>query len=273
MSISYRRVVGVLAVSLALSIFVSMHIASADTIIENGGTYIANQTVVNSKPNADSGNGGGQSLISDIVNALFSQFIALITTIVGIGVGAIVAWLRKHGIPVTTEQEKMFKDIMTKRIETLARNTWDSLRKDPTLVDKYWDELSAGHIPQKFQDDLRKEALGFALDLKKNREFQGFAKKITEKGMENLLKTIRTDLKTDYQIRMLDVLPKIASIAVESAFDENIKTPKEWVEESFAKMKPLLMSAGALDTETNLKILLMAEINKKIKEGWLRSSP
>lgn len=57
------------------------------------------------------------------------------------------------------------------------------------------------------------------MQLKDNREFNDFAKNITEDGMKRFLGDLRTDLKNDYQKRMLDVIPKLAAMAVDSAFD------------------------------------------------------
>jgi hypothetical protein len=208
----------------------------------------------------------------DILDKLVSELIGTFGAILAIGIGAIVAWLRKRGIPVTTEQEAMFKEIVTKRFEKLAKDSWTEMRAHPEKLDEYWKHLSKGKIPEEFTTRLRQEGMAFAVELKKNREFRDFAKNITETGMEKLLKDLRTQLKLEYQQKMIDVLPKIASIAVDSAFDPNVKDVGQWARKSLENMKPLLLSAEAIDTEQNLMIIIRSEINKRIQQGVFSSN-
>jgi hypothetical protein len=66
---------------------------------------------------------------------------------------------------------------------------------------------------------------------------------------------------------MIDVLPKLASAAVDSAFDPNVRDVETWGRKSLENLKPLLLSTEAIDTEENLMILLKSEINKRIQAG------
>jgi hypothetical protein len=203
---------------------------------------------------------------TEILNSLVSEFIAIVGSILALGVSALVAWLRNRGLPITSEQEMMFKDIVTKRFETLAKDSWATMREHPEKIDEYWKDLCKGKIPQEFQIKLKDEGKGFALELKKNREFRDFAKNLTDTAMNNLLKDLRARLKNDYQKQMIDVIPKLASIAVDSAFDPNVKDVETWGKKSLVNLKPLLLSTEAIDTEQNLMLIVKSEINKRIQQ-------
>lgn len=232
--------------------------SQSGTVIENVETYVENQNIetqnVGSKGNND---------IGDLV---FEEVIAIISSIIGVSMTALFAWLRKKGIPVTTEQEKAFKQIVTQRFEKLAKQSWSDIRANPDKFDEYWNNyLSKGKIPQEFVDRLKKEGKDFAVELKHNREFRDFAKNLTDTAMEKLLANLRNNLKANYQQRMIDVLPKLASIAVDAAFDKNVTDVDTWANKSLENLKPLLVSSEALDTVENLKIIVKSEINKRIQ--------
>ena len=152
----------------------------------------------------------------------------------------------------------------------LAKDSWNTMREDirknPNALNDYWAELKTGHIPKAFQDNLRKNGKEFAEKLRNDDQFKDFAGKITENAMNKLLKNVRTKLKTDYQKQMLDVLPKLASVAVDAAFDPKVKDSKTWAENALKDIKPLMFSAEAVDNEENIMIILRAEVNKRIQE-------
>lgn len=85
--------------------------------------------------------------------------------------------------------------------------------------------------------------------------------------MEKMLKDLRAQLKLGYQRKIIDVIPKIASTAVDSAFDPKVKDVDKWARKSLENMKPLLPSSEAIDTEQNLMIIIRSEINKRIQQG------
>jgi len=229
-------------------------------MIQNVETYVVNQTIMTQ-------NVGTPEKTPSIWDSLVGQGIAQVSGIIGIGVAALVAWLRKKGIPVTTEQERMFKEIVTKRFESLAKESWQTMRANPEKLNEYWEnDLSRGKIPQEFVDRLLTEGKSFAVELKQNREFRDFAKNLSDKAMDKLLRDLRSQLKASYQKRMIDVIPKLASVAVDAAFDENVKDLDTWGSASLEKLKSLLLSAEAIDTEENLHTIIKAEINKRIKK-------
>jgi hypothetical protein len=108
------------------------------------------------------------------------------------------------------------------------------------------------------------------MELKQNKEFRDFAKNITDTGMKKLLKDLRTNLKNGYQQQMLDVIPKIASVAVDSAFDPNVSDVEAWSKNALENLKPLLLSTEALDNENNLMIIIKAEINKRLQKRLVK---
>jgi len=187
-----------------------------------------------------------------LLDVLASELIAALVGFLGLGISALLAWLRNRGIPVSSEQEAMFRNIVTQRFQQLAKDSWTHMREHPEKIDEYWKELARGRIPKEFADRLRKEGLEFAMQLKDNKEFKDFAKNVTEHGMYSLLKDLRTTLKNDYQRRMIDVLPMLASTAVDSAFDPSVTDVKTWGVKSLKNLRPLLLSAEAIDTEENL---------------------
>ena len=63
---------------------------------------------------------------------------------------------------------------------------------------------------------------------------------------------------------MLDTLPKIAGIAVDSTFKEN-QTFEDWGRETFKNIKPLLVNAEALESELNIQLIINSKINKRIQ--------
>ena len=74
--------------------------------------------------------------------------------------------------------------------------------------------------------------------------------------MDKLLENVRVRLKADYQKRMINVIPKLASISVDAAFDENVKDPDIWSKNALEKMKPLIFSTEAVDKEENLMLVI-----------------
>lgn len=208
------------------------------------------------------------SLQSEVLDLVVREGIALLAGILGLGVSAFIAWLRNRGLPVSSEQEEMFRNIVTQRFEKLAKDSWTEMRNNPQKLNEYWNHLRNGKIPPEFQERLRKEGKDFAMELKNNREFKDFAKNITEDAMERLLSDLRTELKNDYQKRMLDVIPKLASMAVDSAFDPEVSNVETWGNKSLENLKPLLLSTEAIDTENNLMIVIRSEINKRLQENW-----
>jgi len=203
---------------------------------------------------------------SDWVDAIVKETIAIVASIVGLGVTALLQWMRSKGLPLTDEQEAMFRDIVTNRFTKLAKDSWTTMREHPEKLDIYWNDLSKGHVPEEFQEKLRKEGYEFAMELKQNREFRDFAKNMTDTAMQRLLSDLRTTLKNDYQKQMLDVIPKIASTAVDSAFDPNVDDVEKWGKTALDNLKPLLLSTEAIDNEDNLMIIIKAEINKRLQK-------
>lgn len=203
------------------------------------------------------------TLQSEVLDLVVKEGIALLAGLLGLGVSAFIAWLNKRGIPVTSEQEEMFKNMVTQRFEKLAKDSWTEMRAHPEKLDEYWVHLSKGKVPPKFQEDLRKEGIDLAKELIRKKEFQDFAKGLTEDAMKRLLSDLRTQLKNDYQKQMLDVIPKLASIAVDSAFDPKVSNVDAWAKTALQNLKPLLLSTEAIDTEENLMIIIRSEINKR----------
>ena len=206
----------------------------------------------------------------DWVDAIVVQVIPIVGSILGLGVTALVQWMRSKGIPVTDRQEAMFREIVTNRFAKLAKDSWKEMRDHPENLDSYWKEPSQGHIPKEFQDKLKDEGYDFAMSLKQNKEFRDFAKDITKdvtgKAMERLLKDLRTNLANEYQEYMIDVIPKIASTAVDSAFDPKVDNVETWAKTALENLKPLLLTTEAIDTEKNLMIIIRAEIDKRLQE-------
>jgi hypothetical protein len=128
---------------------------------------------------------------SDWSDAIVKETLAIMGSILALGISALVQWMRSKGIPVTDQQEAMFRDIVTDRFSKLAKDSWTTMRDHPENLNIYWDELRQGHIPQEFQEELRTQGYEFAMKLKENKEFRDFAKNIrvfnakTSKGLED----------------------------------------------------------------------------------------
>ena len=155
---------------LIFSLFFIPVFAYAQTTVENQNieTFVETQNIENQNVGAEQG---------DFLDVLVQEGIAIMSGIVGVGVTAIAAWMRKRGIPVTTEQENMFKKIVTTRFEKLAKQSWQDIRENPDKINEYWnDHLSRGKIPPEFVKRLHDEGKDFAFSLKENREFRDFAK-------------------------------------------------------------------------------------------------
>ena len=210
------------------------------------------------------------SATDEIINILVTEMIG----IAGIGltavIGLIVQWFRRQGIPVTSEQEAMFKQVVGDRFQMLAKNSWAQMREDiendPDALEHYWKEIKTGHVPKKYQKLLIGEGKKFAETLQDNKEFRDFAKKLTGNALDRLLKTTRAKLKSDYQKRMIDVIPKLASVAVDAAFDKEVNDVETWSDNALEKMKPLLFSTESVDKEENLMLIIQSEVNKRLQQ-------
>jgi hypothetical protein len=210
------------------------------------------------------------NITSELINLAVTETIPIVASILGLGVTALAQWIRKMGVPLSNEQEAKFREIVTNRFEKLAKDSWSEMRGNPEMLSAYWEDLKKGHVPEKFQENLRKNGYEFAMELKQNKEFRDFAKNITDAGMKKLLKDLRTNLKNGYQQQMLDVIPKIASVAVDSAFDPKVSDVEAWSKNALENLKPLLLSTEALDNENNLMIIIKAEINKRLQKRLVK---
>lgn len=59
-------------------------------------------------------------------------------------------------------------------------------------------------------------------------------------------------------------MPKIAEIAVDAGFKEN-QSFEDWGKEALKNIKPLLVNAEALESESNIMIIIKSEINKRLQ--------
>ena len=116
---------------------------------------------------------------------------------------------------------------------------------------------------------MRNEGYEFAVTLLGNKIFRNIAPNIPDCGVQKMLKDLRTNLKNDYQKRMVDVIPKLVSTAVDSAYESSVTDVKIWSKNALENLKPLLLSTEAIDNENNLMTIIRAEINKRLqtKEG------
>ena len=208
------------------------------------------------------------SITDQFLNLLIPEIIVAIVGIFTIGLKVLFKWLRSKGVDITVQQETAFTNLLTNRFEMLAKDSWATMRDEPEKFEEYWKELKTGHIPKELQDNLRKQGLDFATKLKEDDQFKDFAKKLGKDSLEKLLKTTRTKLKSDYQKRMIDVLPNLASIAIDSAFDPNVTDAESWAKNASNNMRSLMFSAEALDNEENIMLILKAEANKRLQSRF-----
>lgn len=210
------------------------------------------------------------SATDEFVDIIFKEILAIAGSFLALGVGAVIRWMQKQGVPITDAQEAMFKQVVTERFQMLAKDSWskmrEAIRNDPKAMDNYWDELKTGHVPKEFRDILQTQGLEFAKTLKENKEFRDFTGKITDTALERLLKNVRVRLKADYQKRMVDVIPKIAGIAVDAVYDKEVKDVETWSNKALEEMKPLIFSTEALDSEDNLLLIIRSEVNKRLQK-------
>lgn len=218
---------------------------------------------------SDGENSTTVSITDKLLNGLATELIIIIGAVFGFGLKALFKWLRSKGVDISMQQEEAFTNLLTNRFEMLAKESWSTMRedvkKDSKALEKYWEELQTGHIPVQFQTILRTQGSDFAKSLQKNDQFKDFAKQLTDKALEKLLKNVRTKLRSDYQKRMLDVLPNIASVAIDSAFDPKVTDAESWANNALGNMKALMFSAEALDNQENIMIILKAEANKRLQ--------
>jgi len=210
------------------------------------------------------------SVTDEFIDILVKELIAVAGAGLTVVVGVAIRWVQRQGVPITSEQETMFKQIVSERFQMLGKRSWttmrESIKKEDDALNKYWDQLKTGHVPDEFQKILREEGKEFAVKLRSNKEFKDFAQKIQGDALDKLLENIRVRLKADYQKRMIDVIPKLASVAVDAAFDENIKDVDTWSKNALEKMKPLIFSTEAIDKEENLMLIIQAEVNKRLQQ-------
>ena len=210
------------------------------------------------------------SATDEFIDILVKELIAVTAASLTVIVGVVIKWIQRQGVPITSEQETMFKQIVSERFQMLGKRSWtvmrENIKKDDDALDHYWEQLKTGHIPNEFQKILKEEGKEFATKLRSNKEFKDFAQKIQGDALDKLLENIRVRLKADYQKRMIDVIPRLASIAVDATFDENIKDVDTWSKNALEKMKPLIFSTEAIDNEENLMLVIHAEVNKRLQQ-------
>ena len=167
--------------------------------VTDGGTYVENQFVGETEQE-------DKNPLNSLIDSIVNEGIAVSASIIGMGLSYLFFWLRKKGIEITPQQEKMFKELLTNRYKKLAKDSWKTFRADET---KFTDALREGRIPNDLATILTSNGKEFAEELLKKNEFKDFAKNLAEGTVDKLLEDIRTDLKNENQKRMLDILPKI----------------------------------------------------------------
>ena len=61
-------------------------------------------------------------------------------------------------------------------------------------------------------------------------------------------------------------MPKIAGIAVDSAFKQN-QNVEEWGKEALKNIKSLLVNAEVLEKESNIMLIIQSELNKRLQRN------
>ena len=191
---------------LVLFILVSLIILPTSSVygqvtVTDGATYVENQFV------GESENSNGKTQSNILLDSFVEEIIAISVPILVTGLTSLFVWLRKKGIEITPNQEKMFKQLMTERYKKLAKTTWQAFREDKK---EFSLALNSGKIPPKFAEKLKSEGKQFANELLEKKEFHDFGKNLAKNSVEKILENIRADLKNENQKRMLDVLPRIA---------------------------------------------------------------
>lgn len=221
--------------------------------VNDGATYVENQYVGETETSKGS--------LDSWVDTLVDEAITISVPIIGTGLTSLFFWLRKKGIEITPGQEKMFKELITNRYKKLAKDTWKTFREDEN---EFTEALKEGRIPKKYADVLKTNGKEFADELLKKGEFKDFSKNIAEGAVDKILENIRTDLKNENQKKMLDILPKVAGIAVSASFKEN-QSIDAWGKEALKNIKPLLVNSEALEKESNLMLIIRSEINNRLQ--------
>ncbi len=218
---------------------------------------------------SDGENSTTVSITDQLLNSLVTELIIIISGVFILVLKALFKWLRSKGVDISIQQEDAFTNLLTNRFEMLAKESWstmrDDVKKNPNTLEKYWGDLQTGHIPEQFQTILRTQGSEFAKSLQANDQFKDFAKQLTNNALKKLLKNVRTKLRSDYQKRMLYVLPNIASVAIDSSFDKKVTDAELWANNALGNMKALMFSAEAVDNQENIMIILKAEANKRLQ--------
>ena len=222
--------------------------------VNDGATYIENQYV--GEPESVE-----QSPLDSLIDTLVDEIITITAPIIGVGFTSLVLWLRKKGIEITPGQEKLFKEMLTSRYKKLAKVSWKEFRENEA---EFTEALKEGRIPKNLSNKLKKEGKEFAEELLKKKEFKDFSKNLAKGTVDKMLEGIRTDLKNENQKKLLDLLPKVASIAVAAAFKEN-QSLEDWGKEAMKNIKPLLVNSEALEKESILMIIIKSEINDRLQ--------
>lgn len=250
----YLKSVSVLFI-LVSSIVLSTSSVYGQITVTDGATYVENQFV------GESEGFNGKTQSNTLLNSFVEEIIVISVPILVTGIISLFVWLRKKGIEITPNQEKMFKQLMTERYKKLAKTTWQAFREDEK---EFSLALNSGKIPSKFAEKLKSEGKEFANELLEKKEFHDFGKNLAKNSVEKILENIRADLKNENQKRMLDVLPRIASIAVDAAFKEN-QSLEKWGNEALKNIRPLLVNTESLEKESNIMLIINAEINKRLQ--------
>ena len=133
------------------------------------------------------------SATDEFIDILVKELIAVAGAGLTVVVGVVIRWAQRQGVPITSEQESMFKQIVSERFQMLGKRSWTTMRenikKDNDVLNKYWEQLKTGHVPDEFQKILKDEGKEFAVKLRSNKEFRDFAKKFKEMHWINYWKT------------------------------------------------------------------------------------
>jgi len=231
-----------------------------EVIVEEGGTYVANQTITQIANSEESG----------VIDSLLDQGIASVGIVVAASLAAFFVWLQNRKIPPLGEQERIFqeiaKEVLYSRYLILWKEIIEDVQKDPKKIREYWEDIGKKRLPLECTISIYSDTMKFLKEFVKERKFQFAA---SDEKMKERLEDITRIVLLQYAKRNELMIGSLVETAVGATLDSNVKNTDnivELVNSSLEKLKILMIFNRVVEDEQVLRIMIGSEINKKIRE-------
>ena len=221
-------------------------------------------------------------IVDPVQEGIANQLIAVIGIIAAAGVGAVFTWLRERQAPPSSEQDKLFNEIVEQAYFQSYLSDWRKLwgkiteaettKEAEEFIEREWNSYLGKKLfpaTKEERDQIKNKIRAYAWNKAKRSHLRTITKNkaLFDAKMENIF----NNADVAYYKYVNDMLPDFVARAVTATGNQKRDITdhnqiEEWEKDALKKLMRLLIFAfGREDTEV-LRIMIKSEINKIVSE-------